>query len=59
VAWSLIFGTVEPGWASLMISIWLVGGFILISLGIAGTYIGQIYTEVKQRPLYHIDEILE
>jgi len=58
VAYSLIFSTVEPGWASLMLSIWIVGGFILISMGIVGTYIGQIYTEVKRRPLYHIQEIL-
>ena len=58
VVWSLISGHVVQGWASLMLSVWLVGGFILISLGIVGTYIGQIYTEVKSRPLYHIQEIL-
>ena len=58
VVYSLLFGTVEPGWASLMLSLWTVGGFVLISLGVVGTYIAQIYTEVKQRPLYHIQEIL-
>ncbi|MBR1502407.1 MAG: glycosyltransferase family 2 protein [Prevotella sp.] len=58
VGYSLLFGYVEPGWASLMISIYLVGGFILVSMGIVGTYIGQIYTEVKRRPLYHVAEIL-
>jgi hypothetical protein len=58
VAYSFLFGYVEPGWASLMISIYLVGGFILVALGITGTYIGQIYTEVKRRPLYHVAEIL-
>ena len=58
VAYSFLFGYVEPGWASLMISIYLVGGFILVALGVAGTYIGQIYTEVKRRPLYHVAEIL-
>ena len=58
VVWSMIAGHVVKGWASLMLSVWLVGGFILISLGIVGTYIGQIYTEVKSRPLYHIQEIL-
>ena len=58
VVWSMISGHVVQGWASLMLSVWLVGGFILISLGIVGTYIGQIYTEVKSRPLYHIQEIL-
>ena len=59
VAYSLIVGTAVQGWASLMLSIWLVGGFVLTSLGVMGTYIGKIYTEVKQRPLYHIQEILD
>ena len=58
VIWSLIVGHVVQGWASLMLSVWIVGGFILISLGIVGTYIAQNYTEVKRRPLYHIQEIL-
>lgn len=59
VVHALVTGTAVPGWSSLILSIWLVGGFILISLGITGTYIGKIYTEVKRRPLYHIQEILE
>ena len=58
VAWSIIKGTAVLGWASLILSIWLVGGFIIFSIGIAGMYIGNIYTEVKRRPLYHIQEIL-
>ena len=56
---ALIIGTAVPGWSSLILSIWLVGGFVLISLGIVGTYLGQIYTEVKHRPLYHVAEILD
>ena len=56
---ALILGTAVPGWSSLILSIWLVGGFILICMGIVGTYIGQIYTEVKRRPLYHVAEILD
>jgi len=56
-AW--IAGTTVPGWSSLILSIWLVGGFILIALGTTGTYIGKIYTEVKNRPLYHIQDILD
>lgn len=46
------------GWASIVISIWMVGGFILISIGTACIYIGKIYNEVKQRPLYHIIDLL-
>ena len=47
-----------PGWASLIISIWLVGGFILAALGIVGEYIGKIYIEVKNRPRYNIERTL-
>ena len=47
-----------PGWASLMISIWLVGGVILIALGIVGEYVGKIYIEVKDRPRYNVEELL-
>lgn len=56
---ALIVGTAVSGWASLILSIWFVGGFILIALGIVGLYIGKIYTEVKGRPLYNIQEVLE
>ena len=51
---SLISGTAEHGWASLMLSIWFTGGIILFAIGIVGLYIGRIYIEVKQRLLYHI-----
>ena len=47
-----------PGWASLMISVWLVGGVVLVSLGIVGEYIGKIYIEVKDRPRYNEEELL-
>lgn len=44
--------------SSLMISLWLVGGTILVSLGIVGEYIGKIYIEVKDRPRYNEEELL-
>ena len=56
---ALITGTAVPGWSSLILSIWIVGGFLMISLGIVGTYLGKIYAEVKRRPLYHVAEILK
>ena len=59
VVHALVTGSAVPGWSSLILSIWIVGGFILISIGIIGMYIGRIYTEVKHRPLYNIQEILE
>lgn len=46
------------GWTSMMISIWAIGGLLLISLGIIGEYIGKIYLEIKRRPRYVIDEFL-
>jgi hypothetical protein len=55
---ALVTGTAVPGWSSLILSIWLVGGFVLIGIGVIGLYIGKIYTEVKHRPLYNIAEIL-
>lgn len=45
------------GWAFIVISIFLVGGIQLIMLGVLGGYIGRIYTEVKNRPLYGIRDI--
>jgi hypothetical protein len=55
---ALIVGTAVPGWSSLMLSVWMVGGFVLISIGTVGVYIGKIYNEVKGRPLYNIKEVL-
>ena len=55
---ALIAGTAVPGWSSLILSVWLVGGFVLICVGITGVYIGKIYNEVKRRPLYNIQDIL-
>ena len=55
---ALLTGTAVPGWSSLILSIWLVGGFVLIGIGTTGIYVGKIYQEVKRRPLYHIQDIL-
>lgn len=51
-------GDVVQGWSSLMISIWFVGGVLLISLGVIGIYVGRVFTEVKHRPLYTISDTL-
>lgn len=55
---ALIVHTAVPGWASLILSVWLTGGFLMIGIGVVGVYIGKIYKEVKARPLYHVQEIL-
>ena len=47
---------INPGWASMMLSVWGLGSLILISIGITGEYIGKIFVEVKARPRYAIKE---
>ena len=56
--YSYFFGTAVPGWTSLMVSLWLISGVVIMSLGVIGEYIGKIYIEVKQRPRYHIQEVV-
>lgn len=56
---SYFTGSVVPGWTSLIISIWFLGGLQLMAVGMVGQYIGKIYMEVKQRPRYNIEKILE
>ena len=51
-----ILGHVISGWSSLMISIWLLGGIQLISVSVIGEYVGKIFTEVKHRPRYNIED---
>ena len=45
-----------PGWTSLVVLILVVGGFIIISTGVTGLYIGQVFDEVRRRPLYIVAE---
>jgi len=52
-------GQTVPGWSTLMISIWLLGGLQLLALGVIGEYLGKIYSEVKARPKYIIEELLD
>lgn len=56
---SYFSGNVEAGWTSLMLSIWFIGGVQLLSVGLIGKYIGKIYTEVKHRPRYNIESVLD
>ncbi len=50
-------GAKTPGWTSIILVNLLLGGATLISLGILGEYIGRIYNEVKQRPLYTVKKV--
>lgn len=54
-----LMGRTVQGWATLIGSIWMIGGIQLLCLGIIGEYIGKIYKEVKARPRYIIEDYLE
>ena len=54
-----ITGATILGWASLICSLWAIGGLILLSLGVIGEYIGKIYLETKGRPRFLIREVLD
>ena len=51
-------GTVA-GWASVICSVWAIGGLILLAIGVIGEYIGKIYMETKARPRFIIQDILD
>jgi glycosyltransferase involved in cell wall biosynthesis len=50
-----LFGHTVGGWASLIVSVWFIGGVQLLALGLIGEYVGRIYREVKHRPKYIIE----
>lgn len=51
-------GATIVGWTTLMVSVWGIGGLILLSLGVVGEYIGKIYLETKARPRFIIEQFL-
>lgn len=51
-------GATIVGWTTLMVSVWAIGGLILLSLGVVGEYIGKIYLETKARPRYIVEQFL-
>jgi len=55
---SYFFGYTVPGWTAITCSIWLLGGIQLLGIGVLGEYIGKIFSEVKQRPRYHIEAVV-
>lgn len=60
--WFLIdhfLGRTEPGWTSIIVSVWAIGGLQLLAIGVIGEYIGKIYLESKARPKYIIEEYLK
>jgi glycosyltransferase involved in cell wall biosynthesis len=52
------FGYTVNGWSSILMSIWVLGGAILMALGIIGEYVGRNYLETKKRPRYYFWDVL-
>lgn len=52
-------GATVAGWTFLNVSVWAIGGLILLSLGVIGEYIGKIYLETKARPRYIVEQFLD
>ncbi len=57
IVWCM--GDAVPGWSTIVISIWGIGGLQLLAIGVIGEYIGKIYLESKQRPRFIIEKDLE
>lgn len=55
---AFLMGKTINGWTSVVMSIWILGGLIMLSLGCIGEYIGKLYLEAKKRPRYIIDELV-
>ncbi len=54
----VVTGNVPSGWTSIIVSMYFLGGIIMVLLGIIGIYIGYIFNEVKHRPLYVVRSVL-
>jgi hypothetical protein len=58
--WIALFTTrAVPGWASITLPIYFLGGIQLLALGVIGEYLGKLYVETKRRPRYFIERIVE
>ena len=55
---TLVLQATVPGWASVVIPVYLICGVQLLSLGVIGEYVGKIYMETKRRPRFHLAETL-
>lgn len=54
-----IAGELYPGWTSIVVAVLVMGGFIILSTGITGLYIGKVFEQVRNRPVFVIDRIAE
>jgi glycosyltransferase involved in cell wall biosynthesis len=59
VAGARLAGELYPGWTSIVVAILVMGGFIILSTGITGLYIGKVFEQVRNRPVFVVDRIAE
>jgi len=52
------FGSIVEGWASLMVSLWFIAGLLFANMGLLGLYIGKIFDESKNRPIYVVKDVI-
>ena len=50
--------TSVPGWSSVMVSIWFIGGMLMSIVGVVGLYVGKTFDESKSRPVFIVDEFV-
>lgn len=55
---SHVFGSAPPGWSSLAVFMLLLSGFVIISSGVIGLYVGKTFEQSKGRPLYVVDQVI-
>ena len=54
----LTIGVGVEGWTSVFVSIYFIGGLVLANMGVMGLYLGKVFNEVKERPLYIVKETI-
>jgi hypothetical protein len=54
---TLLFGADLPGYASLITTVTFLGGIQLLSIGVLGEYLGRVFSETKQRPVYIVESV--
>ena len=55
----VLAGHTLPGWASIVIPLYLLGGLLMLSIGVVGEYVGKVFLETKRRPRFFVDRIVE
>jgi dolichol-phosphate mannosyltransferase len=58
IARYFMHGVGVEGWTSVIVSLYFIGGLVLANMGVLGLYLGKVYNEVRERPLYVIRDLL-